>query len=283
LTKCVQRRAHEPYAHDTSMATLFSTRTAASPAIGCTLGFGTPLSAQILSRVGYNYLLIDMEHNPLSAREAGIMTHVVVSASAGKCKPIIRVPSHGVEWIKWALDCGALGIIVPMVQSQIEMEQIIQSAVYPPRGQRSFGPGIAPFADIDREATVAKYFTRTCKDVAVIPMIESVKGVESAEAICSTDGVSAVFIGPVDLRLSMGLSGGDGDEDSYVAALQKVLSICKRLDIPIGIFAADEDACRRRTSDGFDFLMLPGEAALLLAGAKTQLAGCMRGIQAVKL
>ena len=238
------------------MTSFLATRQGAGPAIGCTLGFGTPLSAQILSRVGYDYVLIDMEHNPLSAREAGILAHVVVSASAGKCKPFIRVPSHGVEWIKWALDCGASGILVPMVQSQTEMEHIIQSAIYPPRGQRSFGPVMAPFADVDPNATVAKYFTQTCKNLAVIPMIESVHGLENAEAICSTDGVNAVFVGPVDLRLSMGLPGGDGNEDTYLAALQKVLGICKRLGRPIGIFAADEDACKKRTSEGFDFLMV---------------------------
>jgi 2-keto-3-deoxy-L-rhamnonate aldolase RhmA len=206
--------------------------------------------------VGYDYVLIDMEHNPLSAREASLLTHLVVSASGGKCKPIIRVPSHGVEWIKWALDCGAPGILIPMVQSQVEMEQIVQSAVYPPRGQRSFGPTMAPFADVDPTSTAAKYLSQTSRNVAVIPMIESVQGLDNAEAICAVDGVTAVFIGPVDLRFSMGLPGGEGSENVYLAALQKLLSICKRLGKPVGTFAADEEACRKRTAEGFDFLMV---------------------------
>lgn len=238
------------------MATFLTSKDVLRPAIGCTLGFGTPFSAQLMSRVGYDWVLIDMEHNPLTAGQASIMAHVVISASAGKCQPIIRVPSHGVEWIKWALDCGAPGILLPMVKSAVDMEAIIQSAVYPPRGQRSFGPAMAVFADLDPSATTTKYLEKTSKNVALIPMIESREGLENAEAICSTDGVTAVFIGPVDLRFSLGLHGGDGDEEIFLSALQKIVGICKRLDKPVGTFAGNADTFRKRTAEGFDFLLV---------------------------
>lgn len=226
------------------------------PVIGCTLGFGNLLSSQIMARVGYDYVLIDMEHNPLSAREAGLMAHVVISASREQCKSIIRVPSHSVEWIKWALDSGSHGILVPMVRTKKEMETIIENAVYPPVGQRSFGPTMAIFANMDVKATSASYFKETSKEVAVIPMIESVEGLENAEEICSVEGVTAVFIGPVDLRLSMGLFGGDGNEIGFLQALQKVLKICRRYGKPVGIFASDCETCRKRTAEGFDFLLV---------------------------
>jgi 4-hydroxy-2-oxoheptanedioate aldolase len=136
------------------------------------------------------------------------------------------------------------------------MEAIVQNAVYPPLGQRSFGPTMAAFADLDPGATNMKYFEEMSKKVAVIPMIESVEGLENAEAICSVEGVTAVFIGPVDLRLSMGLAGGDGSEEVFLKALQNVLQIGKKLGIPIGTFAADGEACQKRTADGFDFIMV---------------------------
>lgn len=277
----------------------FSCKPNALPLIGCTLGFGTLLSAQIIARVGYDYVLIDMEHNPLSARESGLMAHVVIAASAGRCKSLIRVPSHGVEWIKWALDCGSHGILVPMVKNRNEMNAIVQSARYPPVGQRSFGPTMAAFADLDIDATNAKYFKETSNDVAVIPMIESIEGVENAEAICSVEGVTAVFIGPVDLRLSMGLPGGDGDEQIFLQALQKVLEICRALGRPVGTFASNGEGCRKRTVEGFDFILVslliytgslrltsfqvPGEVALLAAGAQASLADCTKGARAGKL
>jgi 2-keto-3-deoxy-L-rhamnonate aldolase RhmA len=143
-----------------------------------------------------------------------------------------------------------------MVKNRQEMEAIVQSAVYPPVGQRSFGPTMATFADLDVGATSAKYYKETSKEVAVIPMIESIEGLQNTQTICSVDGVTAVFIGPVDLRLSMGLPGGDGDESTFLEALQKVLKICKKLGKPVGTFASDGDGCRKRTAEGFDFLMV---------------------------
>ncbi|EXJ90145.1 hypothetical protein A1O3_03214 [Capronia epimyces CBS 606.96] len=247
------------------MSFLASAHATETPLLGTTLGFGTPFSAQLLSRVGYHYLMIDMEHNPLSSREAGLLTHAIGAASGGKCKALIRVPSHGVEWIKWALDCGSAGILIPMVQSAHEMEQIVKMAVYPPRGQRSFGPAMAPFASVDPSQTVAQYLNETSKDIAVIPMIESSQGLDKAEEICAVDGVTAVFVGPADLRLSMGLAGGDGSEKVYLDALLQLVAICKRLGKPIGIFAADEETCRKRTADGFDFILVSNASVVRTA------------------
>lgn len=232
------------------------TRSGDGPLIGCTLGFGTTVSAQVIARAGYDWILVDMEHNPLSASQAGSLTHAVIAASASRCRPLIRVPSQDMAWTKWALDCGSHGIVVPMVQSREEAETVVRYAAYPPRGQRSFGPAMAAFADLDPTATVAKYYSETSKNVQIIPMIESSAGVGNAEAICSVEGVTAVFIGPVDLRMSMGLPGGEGEEVEYLDALRKIVSICKRLQKPVGIFAASEDACRRRTIEGFDFILV---------------------------
>lgn len=226
------------------------------PQVGCTLGFGAVFSAQLLARAGFDYLMIDMEHNPLSARDASSMVHAIAAASGGKCKPVVRVPSHGVEWIKWALDSGAAGIIVPMVTSAAQVEQIVQHGTYPPRGQRSFGPALAPFSGVDPTATVQRYLHETSKTISIIPMIESLEGYENAEAICSNDAISAVFIGPVDLRMSMGLAGGDGDEDRYLAILAHLVQLCHRASKPIGIFAAGMEACKKRANEGFDFLLV---------------------------
>lgn len=234
----------------------FTARVGNRPAIGCTLGFGAVFSAQLIARVGYDWVLIDMEHNPISASQAAALTHAVIAASAGRCSPLIRVPSQGMEWIKWALDCGSHGVVVPMVQCQAEAEAIVRYGAYPPLGQRSFGPTMAAFADLDPSATTARYKSETSKNVQIIPMIESTEGVNNAEAICSVEGVTAVFVGPVDLRLSMGLPGGDGEEPEYLNAIRTIVRICKELQKPVGIFAAGEDECRKRASDGFDFILV---------------------------
>lgn len=87
-------------------------------------------------------------------------------------------------------------------------------------------------------------------------MIESGAGVREVEAICSNDAVTAVFIGPVDLRLSLGFSGGDGDEPAYLEVLDRLMKTCRSAGKPIGIFAAGSNACRKRIAQGFDFLLV---------------------------
>ena len=252
-----------------------------APLLGTFVTFNTSYIAQILARCGFDWLMIDMEHSSLSAQEATNMVHATVAASQGKCMPIIRVPSHGVEWIKWALDSGANGIIVPMVNTKEECDLIVKRGVYPPLGQRSSGPFRTPFADLSRESTMAKYRTEIVKDVVIFPMIESVEGVQNAEEIMGTEGVNGVFIGPVDLRSSVGLAGADGTEHQYVQALQKILKIGKRLGIPVGILGSEE-ALTRQVEMGFDYFMLTGDAGLLTNAATLVLDKARDSVQKAK-
>ncbi|OCK83026.1 Phosphoenolpyruvate/pyruvate domain-containing protein [Lepidopterella palustris CBS 459.81] len=269
---------------DTREISTFSGRIKESkPIVGAAISIGSVLCAQIVARAGFDWVMIDMEHAPTSPREATYLTHAVIAASAGKCVPIIRAPSHGVEWIKWALDSGSGGIVIPMVTSAKETEDIIQRAIYPPLGQRSFGPFLAPYADTDDSSDVAKYITKRVKDLAIMPTIESVEGVEKAEEILSVKGVTGCFIGPFDLRQSLGLPGGDGEEPSFIGALEKVLEIGKRLGLHIGTVASTESAAKRKTEMGFSFLLSGQDPNFLAAGAKASWQQCDRGKRAAML
>ncbi|KIM94671.1 hypothetical protein OIDMADRAFT_135628 [Oidiodendron maius Zn] len=252
------------------------------PIIGAAISIGSVLCAQIVARSGFEWVLIDQEHAPTSPREATNLTHAVVAASAGQCVPIIRVPSHGIEWIKWALDSGAGGVIIPMVQSRKEAEDIIQRAIYPPIGQRSFGPFLAPYADTDNSSDVGKYLSKRARDLAIMPMIESVDGIKNAEEILSVKGVTGCFIGPYDLRQSLGLAGGDGEESSFIEALEKVLEIGKRLGVHIGTVAATEVASKRKTEMGFSFLLSGQDPNFLASGAKASFQICEKGRTAAR-
>lgn len=245
--------------------------------IGAAVTIGSALCAQITARVGFDWVLIDMEHAPVSAREASLMVQAVVSASGGHCVPIIRTPSHGVEWIKWALDSGAAGIIIPMVTSAQECEEIVQRAIYPPQGQRSFGPFLAPYADVDPTSDVTKYLRTRVKDVAIIPMIESAEGVKNAEEILSVPGVTGCFVGTYDLRQSLGLPGGDGEEPSYISALETILQAGKKNNVVVGTVGATEASAKRKVEMGFKFLLTGQEPNFLAAGASQVLQACQRG------
>ncbi|KAH7409591.1 Pyruvate/Phosphoenolpyruvate kinase-like domain-containing protein, partial [Cadophora sp. MPI-SDFR-AT-0126] len=238
------------------------------PLLGAFISLNTTYAAQIMARSGFDWLLIDMEHSPLSAHTANDLVHATVTASQGSCIPVIRVPSHGVEWIKWALDSGASAIIVPMVNNKEEVDLIVKRACYPPLGQRSSGPFRTPFADLEEKTTsFANYISKKSKDVIIMVMIESVEGLENAEEIMTTEGVGGVFVGPVDLRNSMGLPGSDGDEMVYLNGLKKILNIAKRINMPVGILGS-QDNMARQVEMGFDYFLLAGDAALLIQGAE---------------
>jgi 2-keto-3-deoxy-L-rhamnonate aldolase RhmA len=223
--------------------------------------------------------MIDMEHSPMSALDMTAIVHSTVAASAGTCVPLVRVPSHGVEWIKWALDSGASGIVIPMVNSRRECEEIISRARYPPAGARSSGPFRTVYANLNKDATVERYKIETAKEVAVIPMIESAVGVQDAEGIMSVPGVDGVFIGPVDLRASLGLDGVFGMEEIYLEALQKIVGLGKKLGVFVGILGVGETALTRYTQMGFDYLLLPTDAELFAVGARSCLEASRQFVQ----
>ena len=253
------------------------------PLLGAYLAIESAYSAHVMGRAGFDWLLIDMEHSPLSARDATAMVHAVAVGSRGTCASLIRIPALGVEWVKWALDSGAAGVVAPMVQTKAEAEQLVRFAAYPPLGQRSFGPFNAPWADLSPDSSMAKYFSTTSKDVAIIVMIESLAGVNEADAIMATTGIGGVFVGPVDLRLSMGLQGADGQEPEYVQALEKIVRIGKRVGIPVGIFSASPESLKVHLAMGFSFVLVSRDAMALTNGVQSAMDVSRQVVRELKL
>lgn len=256
--------------------------------IGTILCLPSVTIAQIVAQSEGEMVMIDMEHAPLTIDAVTPMVHAYAAASQGKKFPLIRVPAHGVEWIKWGLDCGAAGIIIPMVDDVAQMKAIIDRGVYPPGGRRSYGPIYAGFADQQGAgagagllAASARYFERAKKgDIALIPMIESKEGLKNVEEIVALDGVSAVLVGPADLRLSLGLPAGlDGEEPEFVDAIKKIVSALKKVGKPIGTVALGETITRKRAADGFDFLLSTFDFGALASGLATDLKAARKGAQ----
>ncbi|MCJ1302420.1 hypothetical protein MMC08_005223 [Hypocenomyce scalaris] len=237
------------------------------PLFGVFITFPWPLSSQLIGRCGYDWSLIDMEHAPLSVKDMTAMVHATVLGSRGQTQPLVRIPGRGVEWVKWALDSGAAGIVIPMCRNADDVKNIVEWGRYPPVGQRSFGPFQAEWADLEPDSGVNKYFAKTAQDLAILPMIESVEGVENAESLMSVKGISGVFVGPVDLRLSMGLTGADGEEEQWIKALEKIAGLGKKLGIAVGIFSVSPEAMKRQQKMGFSYFLVAGDLTSLSSGA----------------
>jgi len=252
---------------------------ATGPALGCFTSLEPPLPAQVIARAGFDFVIVDMEHSPYTAKQATQFVHLIAAASGGQTVPLVRIPSHDVAWVKWGLDCGSAGIVIPMVNNRQEMEAIIDRAIYPPGGSRSFGPIHAAYADVDPKSTIMSYYENR-KNVAVVPIIESRLGVENAEAILSVPGVTGCFIGPNDLRLSLGCSPGqDGPEPVFVNAIKKIIEVGNKYDVPIGCLGGGEEVCKLRTQLGMRFLLCGSDFGALAEGLSSQLKAARGGIK----
>src|SRR5438067_4237089 len=149
------------------------------PALGAWLSLPIIAAARIMARLGFDCLAVDMEH---SAQNPALMADMVATiADAGTSAPIVRIPASGVEWFKWALDAGAWGVIIPMVNTAEEAQRAVAYAKYPPLGTRSIGGVFGPygFGISDWPS-----YARTANDeILVIIQIESAQALENLDDI----------------------------------------------------------------------------------------------------
>ncbi|KAL6240236.1 hypothetical protein RBB50_012864 [Rhinocladiella similis] len=163
-----------------------------------------------------------------------------------------------------------------MVNSEAQVRQIVQKARYPPLGQRSYGPIYAPFAAHNVAKSQEDYIESKVPGVPVLAMLESAEGVKNAQGILAREGVSGAFIGPFDLRLSLGLSGGDGDEALFLDSLRNIVEAGKAAGKPVGTFTSSTASLQKRLSLGFDYIINVTDAGLLAQAAETSLQEARR-------
>lgn len=239
------------------------------PAFGVWLNSSSSQQARLMARLGYDWLLIDAEHG---AYNPTLMADIVASiADAGTaCAPLVRVPHNTVEWFKWALDSGAWGVVVPMVNTAEEAKQAVSWAKYPPVGTRSIGTTFAPLAF---GATDWPSYARIANDeILVILQIESIQGLQNLDAILGVSGVDVAFVGPNDLHASLGLPpSNEGAEPEFVKALEQIKEGARQHNVATGIFTSGGEAAAQRVREGFQMLSVTSDLASLISGATQHL------------
>ena len=239
------------------------------PTLGAWLNHSTPQQARLLARLGFDWLLVDAEHgayNPTAI--ADIVASIADAGTA--CAPLVRVPHNTVEWFKWALDAGAWGVIVPMVNTVEEAQQAVSWAKYPPLGTRSIG---GMFAPLTFGAPDWPTYARIANDeILVILQIESLSGLRNVDAILGVPGVDVAFVGPNDLHASLGLPpSNEGTEPEFVQALEQIKDGAKHHNVALGIFTSGGAAATQRIREGFQMVSVTTDLSSLLAGATQQL------------
>jgi 4-hydroxy-2-oxoheptanedioate aldolase len=241
---------------------------AGQPQLGTWLSCGNVYSTRVMARLGFPWLTVDMEHSPIDWHQAALLFGSIAEAG---CVPLVRVPEGTHQNIKRALDAGAYGIVVPMVNTVEQAKLAIAAAKYPPEGNRSIGGGLH---SINFEATAGDYAKRANDEILVVLQTESPEGVENAEAIYSLPGVDAIFVGPNDLKFQMrGADGVDPTPAELEAMLQRVLAAGKKTGTPVGLHVFGIDDARKRVEEGWRFIAVGSELKFMTTEAQRIISG----------
>jgi len=195
--------------------------------IGTWLSLPNESVAEIFARAGYEWVVIDLEHSAINIHQAENLIRVIDLAGS---KPFVRLSGHSPSQIKRVLDAGAKGILAPMIESQQQIESIINACHYPPVGNR--GMGLARAQGYGEEKAKIEYINKTSKHIEIYAQIESVDGIENIDSILSQD-INGYFIGPYDLSASLG-SPGDFNSAKFLDAEEIILNVAKKYQIKCG-------------------------------------------------
>lgn len=232
------------------------------PTLGAWLATPSPVAAEAMARMGFDWVTVDMQHGLIGYGDALAMLQAVSTTPAA---PLVRVPGNDATMIGKVLDAGARGVIVPLVSSAAEAEAAVQACRYPPLGRRSYGPSRAALA------LGPGYFEGANDSVLCIIMIETREAIDELDAILAVAGVDAVYVGPNDLSLAFGLApASDHDDPTFAGALEAILDACRRHGVVPGIHATASLA-PKRIGQGFLVVPVSSDLGAMLQQARRDL------------
>jgi 4-hydroxy-2-oxoheptanedioate aldolase len=221
---------------------------------GAWLSIPSSFVAEMVGHQGFDYVCVDLQHGMI---DYAVATEMLLALHAAGSVPIVRVPSNELGSIGRMLDAGALGIVVPLVESVADVRAAVRACRYPPLGSRSFGPNRAAFS------AGPDYFATANESVLCIPMIETRGALDAVEEIVAEPGVDAVYVGPNDLSLSLGQPPGPDNPDPYQSAYRRVAEACRGTLVVAGIHANAPLAAKHRET-GYRMITVSNDAGTLV-------------------
>ena len=220
---------------------------------GISLGLGSVVTAELLASAGFDWIWIDAQHGEFDdAALLGALQVIFPTPSV----PIVRPGSNEFFRIGRALDHGAEGLVVPMVNSAEHAAAAVHAAKYPPQGGRSSGgPRLGLFGE--------DYFDRANDEILVAVQIETAEALAAADDIAAVEGVDCLFVGPSDLRTSMQVERW-GEE--HEGAIADTLQAARNAGVAAGIACGNPEDALKRAEQGFQLVTCGSDGSLLRAG-----------------
>ena len=225
--------------------------------------FTDPAAVEIMGFAGFDFVIIDAEHGPISMQSA---QNMIRSAETANITPIIRVSSNDEALILRALDIGAQGIEIPQINSKSQAIKAVKSVKYSPQGER----GVCRYVRAAKYSSMDKfeYFKSANEETMIIAHIEGVEGINNLDEILSVPGIDVIFIGPYDLSQSLGIPG-QVNHSLVVEKMKEVVLKCKQNKIAVGTFADDIKTAKSWVSLGVQYMAFSVDVGILYEISKT--------------
>lgn len=228
--------------------------------VGLFVGLASAYSMEILAGAGFDWLVIDAEHSPNNP--ASVLAQLQ-AAAAYPVQMLVRPMSHDPALIKQYLDAGAQTLLLPLVDSAAQAQELVRAVRYPPEGIRGVAASLARAA---HWTGIDDYVRHANTEVCLVVQVETRQGLENLDAILRVEGVDGVFIGPADLAASLGHLGEAGHPD-VKAAIEGALRRIAAAGKAAGVFVTDLVLARHYRSCGASFVAVGGDTTLLRSAA----------------
>ena len=228
---------------------------------GAWMSIPSSYAAEVVAHGGFDWVCIDMQHGVIDYQVAVTMLQAISTTEA---TPIVRVPWNDVSMIGRILDAGAMGVIVPMVNDADEARAAVAACRYAPVGLRSYGPTRAPlYAGPD-------YFDHANDEVACIPMVETRQALAQLDDILSVPGIDAVYVGPIDMSITLGLPPRMDNGGEFETARVAIAEACARHGVTAGIHG-NASLAARHLAAGYRMVTVYHDVVALASGAAADL------------
>ena len=226
------------------------------------LKFTDPAAVEVMGFAGFDFVIIDEEHGPISMQSA---QNMIRAAESVNITPVIRVGSNDEALILRALDIGAQGIEIPQINKKSDAIQVVKSVKYSPQGER----GVCRYVRASNYSSMDKfeYFKCANRETMIIAHIEGAEGIKNLDEILTVAGIDVIFIGPYDLSQSLGIPG-EVNHPLVIEKMQEVVSKCKENNIVVGTFADDIKTAKSWVSLGVKYMSFSVDVGILYETSK---------------
>ena len=237
---------------------------AGRPALGSWIAFSDPYAVEVMINAGYDWLLIDTEHCPIGTES---LRNILIAMKGTPVVPIVRLMNNHPDYFKMALDLGAAGVVVPMVESAALARLAVEYCRYPPLGKRGCGPVRASnyFRHYD------EYMAQANDEILLAVQIETIQTLPELDLILQVDGIDAVFVGPGDMEMSMQALPRD-ERPPLDQVVSQIFEKARKAGIPYGTLCGTPEDFEKRAQQGATLLTVGGDLGFLMDAA----ADCQR-------